>query len=403
MPHLTDSLVRRLEPPAKGNRIHYDDVAAGLGIRITAAGARSFVLNYSVRSTGKGRRYTIGSANDWTCTQARAEAKRLRREIDLGSDPLADLQAGRDAPDMRALAERFEEHLVRLRPSTAGAYRAMFRHHIMPQLGEQTKVQDITFTDCDGLHRKLSKDHPCLANRALATLSKALSLSIKWGWRETNPCRGVERNREHSRQRYLSADEMARLMKALAEFPDRDMADIFRTLLLTGARKSEVLGMRWSDLNLGEGTWSKPPTSTKQNRAHVVPLSAPARQLLSEIEQRTGERSEFVFPSRLGPSHIGNIWRAWRRVCRAAGIAEVRIHDLRHSFASELASSGASLPLVGALLGHSAPSTTARYAHLYDDAQRAAVERVGAAITAAEGNGRPSAEVTPLPRRGGRP
>src|SRR5215831_18359845 len=377
VPHLTDALIRKLPTPEQGNKIVYDDVVGGLGIRVTAAGARSFVLNYTTRA-GRGRRFTIGSATDWTTTQARDEAKRLRREIDLGGDPLADIEA---------------EHLVRLRPATAAAYRGMFRHHIMPQLGESTKVQDITFADCDGLHRKLSKGYPYLANRALAALSKALALSIKWGWRETNPCRGVERNREHSRQKYLNADEMTRLTKALAEFPDRDMADIFRMLLLTGARKGEVLSMRWADLNLGESTWSKPPTSTKQNRAHVVPLSAPARQLLSEIEQRTGERSEFVFPSSLGPSHIGNIWRAWQRILRAAGISGVRIHDLRHSFASELASSGASLPLVGALLGHSAPSTTARYAHLYDDAQRAAVERVGSAIMNA---GKPAAAPVPL-------
>jgi integrase len=398
MPHLSDSMIKRLPMPERGNRIYYDDVVGGLGIRVTAAGARSFILNYTTRA-GRGRRFTIGSATDWTTTQARDEAKRLRREIDLGGDPLADIEAERGAPTIAHLVARFEaEHLVRLRPATAAAYRGMFRHHIMSQLGESTKVQDITFADCDGLHRKLSKDYPYLANRALAALSKALALSIKWGWRETNPCRGVERNREHSRQRYLTADEMARVTKALAEFPDRDMADIFRMLLLTGARKGEVLSMRWADLNLGEGTWSKPPSGTKQNRAHVVPLSAPARQLLSEIEQRTGERNEFVFPSRLGPSHIGNIWRAWQRSCKAAGIDGVRIHDLRHSFASELASSGASLPLVGALLGHSAPSTTARYAHLYDDVQRAAVERVGAAITAAEGNGR-SGEVHQLPRK----
>src|SRR5262249_15076521 len=399
MPHLSDSMIKRLPTPERGNRIYYDDVVGGLGIRVTAAGARSFVLNYTTRA-GRGRRFTIGSAVDWTCTQARDEANRLRREIDLGGDPLGDIEDARAAPTVGDLVERFQaEHLVRLRPATATAYRAMFRHHIMPQLKEQTKVQAISFSDCDDLHRKLSRDHPYLANRALAALSKALSLSIKWGWRETNPCRGVERNREHSRQRYLNTDEMPRVTKALAEFPDRDMADIFRMLLLTGARKGEVLSMRWSDLNLTEGVWTKLPSGTKQKKPHRVPLSAPARQLLSEIEHRTGERSEFVFPSRLGPSHVGNIWRAWQRICKAAGVSEVRIHDLRHSFASELASSGASLPLVGALLGHSAPSTTARYAHLYADAQRAAVERVGAIVTAAE-NGRPAAEVVPHPRSG---
>ena len=227
------------------------------------------------------------------------------------------------------------------------------------------------------------------------------SLAARWGMRDDNPCKGVERNVEHHRRRYLVGDELARLIKALAEHDDRQAADIIRLLLLTGARRGEVLAMRWADVDLTEGTWSKPPSSTKQREHHQVPLSAPARQLLSEIRKRQAGKQhavgEYVFPGVGSSGHVVELKRAWRRICKAAGITGLRIHDLRHSYASQLASGGTSLPMIGALLGHSNPATTHSYSHLFDDPLRAATERVGAIITAA---GKPAEEPVKLKRRG---
>ncbi len=139
--------------------------------------------------------------------------------------------------------------------------------------------------------------------------------------------------------------------------------------------------MRWTDLDLPQGVWTKPASTTKQKADHTAPLSAPARQLLSEIRQQQTGKHTYVFPSSNNPTgHTVTVERAWATICRTAGITGLRVHDLRHSFASQLASSGASLPLIGALLGHSNPATTHRYAHLFDDPQRAAVERVAAII-----------------------
>jgi integrase len=392
---LTDAVVRRLEPPERGNKIVYDSVTRGFGIRTTSNNAKSFVLTYSTHA-GRQRRITIGSFPDWNTTQARERAKELKREVDAGGDPLADLQSEREAPTMLDLIERFEqEHLVRKRETTAADYRLMIKTYIVPAFGSR-KVQEITFADCDGLHRKISKaGYPVRANRAIAMLSTMFALSIKWKWRTDNPCKGIERNREHHRRRYMSSDELTRLTKALAEFPDKDVADIVKILLMTGSRRGEVLSMKFEDLNLGLGIWKKPPSNTKQNEPHEVPLSAPVCMLLAPryVDGATG----FVFPGVGRRGHRAVVFRAWRRLCEAAGIDGLRLHDLRHQFASELVSSGASLPLIGSLLGHKSPSTTSRYSHLFTDVQRAAVERVGAAVTNA---GKPTAEPTPLKRRG---
>jgi integrase len=401
--HLTDAIVKRLLAPDTGNNITYDDDVVGFGCRVTAGGARSWILNYRTRS-GRERRYTIGSATNWRATAARAEAKRLKRLIEEGQDPLADREDARTAPTVGDLIDRFEqEHLPRKRASTAGDYKRMIENHIRPAL-KHLKVSEVAFADIDRLHRKITTaGHRYRANRVIAVVSKMFALAIRWGMRDSNPCRGIERNYESKRKRYLSGDELTRLTAALAEHPDQQAANVIRLLLMSGARRGEVLGMRWADIDLGAGIWTKPGSTTKQKTDHSCPLSAPARQLLSEIrDEQIGKHrrllGEYVFPGNGGSEHIVNIKRAWRRICKAANIDGLRIHDLRHSFASQLASGGASLPLIGALLGHSNPTTTHRYAHLFDDPQRAAVERVGAIIAAA---GHPAKKPTSINKRRG--
>jgi integrase len=236
--------------------------------------------------------------------------------------------------------------------------------------------------------------------------SKMFSLAVRWRMRDSNPVRGVERNHETRRRRYLTGDELPRLVEALAAYPDPQAANIIRLLLMTGARSGEVFGMRWADIDTEQGVWTKLASSTKQKQDHTVPLSAPARMLLTEIaatQQAKGKTlGSWVFPSTKNPSgHVAGMERSWASILKQAGITGLRVHDLRHSFASELVSSGASLPLIGALLGHSNPNTTARYAHLFDDPMRKAVDRVGATIEAA-GNGGAGAKVAPFPKAGRR-
>ena len=400
---LTDSIVRRLPTPPTGKQITPDSEVQGFGIRVTANGARSYVLRYVVRGSGRERTYTIGDASVWRTTVARERARELRRDIDDGGDPLGAIEAEREAPTVADLIARFRvEHLPRKRASTRGDYDSILRLHVEPHFGQHTKVADVRFEDVDALHRKVSKSGATYAaNRTMAVLSRMFSLAVRWRMRPDNPAKGIERNIEYRRQRYLNGDELVRLSKALAKHPHPEAADAIRLLLLTGARRGEVFGMRWQDVDLGAAKWSKPAASTKQKRPHEVPLSAPARQLLSNIQKRqrrAGIRSKFVFPGGGATGHVVELKKSWAMLTKAAGIADLRLHDMRHSYASQLVSAGASLPLVGALLGHTSPSTTARYAHLHHDPLRAATERVGAVIAAA---GKPVKPVARLEPRGG--
>jgi integrase len=195
----------------------------------------------------------------------------------------------------------------------------------VPDLGK-LKVAAVHFEHVERLHRKITQHAPTQANRTLAVLSKMFALAIKWRWRPDNPCKGVSRNREDARKRYLKPDELERLTKALAEYPDQDAADVFRLLLLTGARRGEVLSATWDQFDLKEGVWTKPATATKQKQRHEVPLNAPARQLLARRLSKQ-DASPWVFPGRSAHHRI-NLHRSWGLICKAAGITGLRIHDL---------------------------------------------------------------------------
>jgi integrase len=382
--HLDAGVIKGLQAPAKGNEITWDDEVPGFGCRVTAGGARAFVFNYRTKGTGQQRRITIGQFGNWTTGAARTKAKDLRKQVDDGGDPRGEFEELREAPTMATLIDRFiREHLPKKRASTVRSYEGLLNLHVKPFFGKHTKVADVGYSDINKLHLKITATGSAyVANRTVAVLSRMFSLAIRWGLRSDNPARGIERNPESKRKRYLSGEELGRLTAALAKQPDRQFSNIVCLLMLTGARKGEVLSMRFDNLDLDRGIWSKPGSTTKQKTDHIVPLSAPVIQLLKGIKTR----GEYVFPGDAESGHVADIQKAWVRLCASTGISGVRIHDLRHSFASQLVNSGASLQLIGALLGHSNPITTARYSHLYDDPQRAAVEKIGVMLgTAGKG------------------
>lgn len=399
---LTDRAAAALPRPPTASRITYDTVVTGFGCRVTKAGTRSWVLRY--RAGAIERLMTIGDVASWPAKHARARARELSRQVDGGGDPMAERHAERAAPTIADLADRFErEHMPRKRPATARDYRALIRDLIRPTLG-RIKVADLRHADVERMHRGMVGRAPYRANRAVAVLSKMLSLGMKWELCTTNVARGIERAPEVQRKRYLTGSEIARLSDAVAAHPERTSANVVRLLLLSGARKSEALSARWQDLDLAAGLWTKPGSTTKQKTEHRIPLSASARALLAgmrtEADAENARRArdglppiEWVFPGPDG-NHLVDIKHFWASICKKADLSGVRVHDLRHTYASILASAGLSLPVIGALLGHTQASTTQRYAHLMDDPLRRATERAGAIIT---GAGQAGAEVLALP------
>jgi integrase len=384
--------------------ILWDADCRGFGIRTTASGARAFVLNYRV--AGRQRQLTIGSFPDWSVSQAREEARTLKRRIDQGGDPLAERQQALAAPTIADLAKHYvEHHLPRKRPNSQAADDAYLENHVLPALGAR-KVASITHADIAALHRKITA--PVLANRVVAMLSAIFNQAIRLEWITTNPAKGVERHQEHPRQRYLTGDEIQRLTAALDKRPGQS-ADAIRLLLLTGARKMEVLGATWDQFDLEAGVWTKPHRSVKQRRLHRVPLGQEALAILRRIRADADARvataqqagrilrlDPLVFASFMKPGQPRRfIDGFWSTICHEAGIEGCRLHDLRHSFASLLASSGQSLLVIGQMLGHTQPGTTARYSHLFDSALRDAADAVGEAVRKASAE---PAKVVPIRR-----
>jgi len=411
---ITDALVRRSSAGDRPQVFFWDAEVKGFGLRITNAGAKSFILDY--RILGRQRRITIGNYPDWSVKAARREAGDLKKLVDKGEDPMGDRHALRSAPTVEDLWARYQrDHLPRKAERSQVDERIMWEKLILPELGKY-KVMEITHDQVEALHRKITVERgtPVRANRVVEVLRKAYNLAIRWEWVEGNPASGIQKNREEKRERFLSPEELARLSSALAEHGEPISANAIRLLMLTGARKGEVLGATWAMFDLDKGVWVKPSAHTKQRREHRVPLSAAALTLLKEIK-KTAE-TPFVFPGKVDedgtPHPITDIKRSWESVCIKAGLADqiekrnrdgkmmkdkagntvmiwkpnVRIHDLRHSFASLLVSGGASLPMIGAMLGHTQVQTTQRYAHLYDEPLREAANHVGDAIASAEGN-----------------
>lgn len=389
---LTNDVVKALEAPEQGNRILYDSDEAGFGIRITASGTKSFILNYRTTS-GRERRYTIGTTSTWSLSSARKRAEDLKRRIRSEHyDPLEELERRRADVKMNELCDMFiKEHLPKKADATQRDYKQIIDTYIRPKLKHEP-VAELQFRQVNDLfHQITAKGKRTTANRTMSVLSKMFSEAQKRGWASHNPTKGVEKNDEVKRERFLDADELERLLDALAKLEDQEAANIFRLILLTGARKTEVLAVTWDMFDLKLGTWTKPSHHTKQKKTHKVPLSAPARQLLAEIRDAAGgDRGDYVFPARFASTkestkkpkpYRTNVKNQWAAVLKAAKLEDLHIHDLRHSFASFLVAEGMSLPLIGRLLGHTQAATTHRYAHLALDPLRAAAERVGSLVT----------------------
>jgi integrase len=256
-------------------------------------------------------------------------------------------------------------------PFPRNALRAFeMKNVILPAVGTK-KVASIDRREVESMHLRLN-DRPYQANRVLALISKMLNLAVEWGWRRDNPARGIQRYREERRDRWLTDEELSRLVRVLEDHPNARAANAVRLQLLTGARMGEVLKAERKDFDLDRGVWTKPSHHTKQKRREHVPLSPAAQALVLSIFAQSAQDEPHLFPGRVPGKPLRDIKRFWASAMHEAGIENYRRHDNRHTYASHLVSSGLSLETVGRLLGHTNPNTTQRYAHLADDPLRMA-------------------------------
>ena len=319
---LTEALIKRLVWQADQSDIVFDSDVPGFGVRLYKSGTKSFVFDFRLR--GRQHRHVIGKVGPWSLDAARQHARALRVDVDKGIDPFG--KQGSAAPQWRladAWARYERDYSPALAPRSAADFRTIWRDLILPKLGTKL-VDEIVFADVERVHRSIQA--PYRANRTYETLRRVFNLCIKWGWIDRNPAKGLEVNRETPRNKYLTA---AQVRAILAGLPATESGDAIRLLLLTGARLGEVLGMRWDQVDLAAGIWTKPATSTKQRREHRVPLAPAAVEVIRQ-RPRLGE---LVF-CRPDGGPVKDLRKTWSWACKRAKVPRVRIHDCRHTVAA---------------------------------------------------------------------
>ncbi len=377
--------VDALKPAARDHYL-WDAALKGFGVKITPAGRKVYLVQYRLGGRrGRTRRVTIGVHGKVTAEEARSRARRLLGDIAAGRDPASDRDQIKFGLFVSEALQRFlREHVdCKRKDRTIKEYRGIARRTILPHLGKRL-LSDVQASDITRLHQEMA-DTPYAANRALALLSKFFNWCEQYGLRPefSNPCRHIEKYPERSRERYLSPLELERLERVLeAELKEARSSPwaiaAIRLLIHTGARLSEILTLKWDHVDKEAAVFRLPDSKVG---ARVIHLSEQALNILGEVPRTA--RNPYVICGQRHGQHLVNLEKPWRRIRKRADLDDVRLHDLRHSFASFAVASGLSLPMIGALLGHTQPQTTARYAHLASDPLKQALERVATTIAGA--------------------
>ncbi|MDH2313984.1 site-specific integrase [Methylobacterium brachiatum] len=405
-----------LEPREKAFVV-YDSELSGFGVRVAPAsaktpdGLKTFIVEYRPGAGGRSVRsvrLAIGRYGAITPDDARRIARDKLAQARTGEDPAAQRRQDRGTPTVAAVAEKWMAEQVgeKFSAKTRILYRSYLDRHVLPAIGTK-KLNLVTPGDIDAIHVALgSAGKQPTANRLVSMLSALFNFALRRRLAPagfTNPVFGLERYREEKRERFLTTPELQRLGDVLRQAETSGLAwdprptgktkhapkaenrrevysphvtGAIRLLLFTGCRLREILHLRWTDIDFERGLLFLPKSKTG---AKTVVLNAPALDVLASLP-RAGA---FVIASGDPEKPRADLQRPWARITAAAGLAGLRIHDLRHSFASVGAGGGMGLPIVGKLLGHSNASTTARYAHLHADPLRQASERIAGTIAAA--------------------
>jgi integrase len=395
----------RYQGTSNGARYVWDSQLKGFGVRVFPSGRKAFLVSY--RAGNRKRFLTLGTfGKDMTAEEARKEAKAVLGAAVRGEDPAAAREAERRGETVAALCSAYLERYAKPRKRSWTEDERRINSRILPAWGN-LKARAIRRADVAALHSRIGtkEGKPYEANRVRELVARMFELGRQWGFVDEdmrNPAQGIDDCAEAKRDRWVTPEELPRLAQAINEEPNETARHALWLYLLTGARKSELLTARWEDVSFERAELRLP--ETKAGRVHYIPLSGPALALLRQMPRAAG--NPYILPGRgprgatpaekaSTPTHLVNIDKPWRRVRSAAGVEDVRLHDLRRTVGSWLAQAGNSLHLIGRVLNHSNASTTQVYARFGEDTVRAALEQHGARIMGAAGL-TPSAAVTPL-------
>ena len=356
--------------------IIWDGETKGFGVRLYPTGNKSFVMDY--RDNNRKNLMVIGSYSKLTIDQARKEAKAKFADLAKGINPLQKRQEERQGNRIKDLCTAYiERHAVNKKSGKDDITR--IERFIVPEWGNLL-VTNIKRADVAALHTKLGKHGHYQANRVYSLLSKMFNLARVWGFvpeEHINPCFGIEKFKEEKRDRFVSHEEFPKLAEAINAELNQSVVSAIWLYLLTGVRKEELLTLKWADIDLERKELKL--TDTKNGKAHYVPLSIAAVDILNQTPRIDG--NPFVIVGKNPGCHLVNIAKPWERIRLAAGLEDVRLHDLRRTVGSWLAQSGNSLHLIGKVLNHSNQSTTAIYSRFGQDNVRDALEQHGQLLT----------------------
>ena len=339
--------------------IYWDRQLPGFGVRVFPSGRRMFVCSYRVQ--GRKRLATLGRGDVLRLDVARKKAVSYLGQVAEGLDPQAPKETIKAAGTVKSLAETYIRRHAKLKKSTWVEDESYLARHLIPRFGTRLAMA-ITTDDMAALHAEIGRKHPYAANRLLEVVRKMYNLGRKWGLvphDKANPASGVERFPETKRRRFVTPDELPQLSKAIDQEVDEYVRHAVWLLLLTGLRRGELLNAKWSDIDWKQRTLSIP--KTKNGEALLAPLSHAAISRLKAVPRL--QDNPYIICGRKAGQHLVNLKEAWGRIRTAAGLNDLRIHDLRRTVGSWLVRDGASLHLVGSVLNHKDQKTTAGYAY----------------------------------------
>jgi len=398
---LTPQLINSLKGDPKGEYSVQDAIEPSLTVRVRQSGKKSFQVRYRPKGRrGQPKRYTIGNTEALSLSEARQEAERIRALVTLNQDPAAEKSAKLKEMTIGELCDLYlEEGTATKKASTLATDKGRIERHIKPLLKKKL-VTEITSADVEKFMRDVAAGKTAAdlrtvqrgraiveggkgtATRTVGLLGGIFTFAQRRRFRADNPVRGVKRYADKMNERFLSEVELQRLGDAISQYEaeggNSSAIAILRLLALTGARKTEIAGLKWSEVDLERGCLRLADSKTG---AKVLPIGRPAAVIIEKLQD--SRRNGFVFPAEAGDRHFQGTEKVWVKVRKKAGLADVRLHDLRHSFASVALAKGNALPIIGKLLGHADTKTTSRYAHLADDPVKQAADSISSVISAA--------------------